>query len=158
VVTTSADGPKRTRCDTCRKVAQAGYCRRYYDANRRVAEPYAPRTTACTGCGVQLAIARRGPILHANKQKVRRARKCGAPQVVPIDRMAIYRRDLGRCHLCRRRVKPDRFHVDHLIPLARGGSHVPENVAIAHPLCNMRKSAKLVPVQVPLSLPLAVFK
>jgi hypothetical protein len=35
---------------------------------------------------------------------------------------------------------------------------VPENVAIAHPLCNMRKSAKLVPVQVPLSLPLAVFK
>jgi 5-methylcytosine-specific restriction endonuclease McrA len=72
--------------------------------------------------------------------------------------MAIYRRDLGRCHLCRRRVKPDRFHVDHLIPLARGGSHVPENVAIAHPLCNMRKSAKLVPVQVPLSLPLAVFK
>jgi len=37
----------------------------------------------------------------------------------------------------------DNFHVDHFMPLARGGRHEISNLRIACPTCNMRKSAKL---------------
>ena len=34
------------------------------------------------------------------------------------------------------------FHVDHMMPLSRGGSDGWENLAITCPMCNMRKSAR----------------
>jgi len=34
------------------------------------------------------------------------------------------------------------YHVDHYIPLSKGGKHVFENLVISCPVCNMRKSAK----------------
>lgn len=37
----------------------------------------------------------------------------------------------------------DRYHIDHIIPLARGGQHVVANLCIACPSCNLRKNAKL---------------
>lgn len=35
------------------------------------------------------------------------------------------------------------YHVDHFMPLAKGGAHVLTNLRIACPTCNLRKSAKL---------------
>lgn len=37
----------------------------------------------------------------------------------------------------------EKFHVDHIIPLSKGGPHELENLAIACPTCNLRKSAKM---------------
>ena len=37
----------------------------------------------------------------------------------------------------------DNYHVDHIMPLAKGGLHVAANLVIACPSCNHRKSAKL---------------
>lgn len=34
------------------------------------------------------------------------------------------------------------FHIDHFMPLARGGAHVLTNLRIACPTCNLRKNAK----------------
>jgi 5-methylcytosine-specific restriction endonuclease McrA len=36
-----------------------------------------------------------------------------------------------------------KFHVDHFIPLARGGSNGPENLVLSCPSCNCSKGAKL---------------
>ena len=36
-----------------------------------------------------------------------------------------------------------KFHVDHIIPLAMGGNHIPENIQITCPSCNVRKWTKL---------------
>lgn len=38
---------------------------------------------------------------------------------------------------------PESFHVDHFIPLSKGGAHVLPNLRIACGTCNVRKSAKL---------------
>jgi 5-methylcytosine-specific restriction endonuclease McrA len=36
----------------------------------------------------------------------------------------------------------DKFHIDHVMPLARGGKHQVANLCIACPRCNLRKNAK----------------
>lgn len=36
------------------------------------------------------------------------------------------------------------FHIDHKIPLAKGGLHVVENLQLAHPSCNLKKKDKLL--------------
>jgi 5-methylcytosine-specific restriction endonuclease McrA len=75
-------------------------------------------------------------------QAKRRARKLGAAHE-PYDRDQIYERDEGRCHLCGALVPRDAFHIDHVVPLVRGGADTPANVAVAHPSCNHRKGARV---------------
>ena len=48
----------------------------------------------------------------------------------------------GRCYYCGEKVGR-RYHVDHVVPLSRGGSNGPENLVIACASCNLRKNAKL---------------
>ena len=76
-----------------------------------------------------------------------RARKRNAPEVEKIDRLALYERDGGRCHLCGKHVPRAKFTLDHLIPLAHGGSHTALNLAVAHGYCNQQRSDGLIPAQ-----------
>jgi 5-methylcytosine-specific restriction endonuclease McrA len=71
----------------------------------------------------------------------RRALERGA-FVEYVDPKLIYVRDGGRCHICGKKVPKKNWHLDHLIPLARGGEHSYKNVAVACPGCNMRKHTK----------------
>ncbi len=48
-----------------------------------------------------------------------------------------------RCHYCK---QDNASHVDHIIPIARGGSNEPENLIAACPRCNMAKRANILPV------------
>ena len=47
----------------------------------------------------------------------------------------------GRCWWCGRMLT--KYHIDHRIPLSRGGSNGPENLVLACPPCNLRKHAKM---------------
>jgi 5-methylcytosine-specific restriction endonuclease McrA len=76
-----------------------------------------------------------------------RARRRGAARVEKIDRYAIYDRDGGQCHLCGRSVGRKAFHLDHLVPLSRGGDHITANVAVAHAFCNLSRNAGRTPAQ-----------
>lgn len=69
----------------------------------------------------------------------RRARK-KAGVVERYTRLAIYERDGGVCGICREPVG-ERWEIDHIIPIARGGADAPSNVQIAHPRCNRKKWA-----------------
>lgn len=53
-----------------------------------------------------------------------------------------YRRQGGRCHWCGDKAGLD-YHVDHVIPVSKGGSNGPDNLVIACPTCNLRKGSKL---------------
>lgn len=69
------------------------------------------------------------------------ATRRGAPCAETIDRMIVYHRDGGRCHICRKKLRSDHFHLDHLIPLSTGGDHLYRNIAVACPSCNCRRGA-----------------
>jgi 5-methylcytosine-specific restriction endonuclease McrA len=47
----------------------------------------------------------------------------------------------GRCFYCVRPLTSG-FHVEHMTPLARGGSNGPENIVCACPTCNLSKGTK----------------
>jgi 5-methylcytosine-specific restriction endonuclease McrA len=47
------------------------------------------------------------------------------------------------CYWCRTKTKVGRRHLDHIIPLAKGGADTIGNLCVACPPCNLRKSAKL---------------
>jgi 5-methylcytosine-specific restriction endonuclease McrA len=48
-----------------------------------------------------------------------------------------------KCYLCGRDTKPGERHVDHVVPLNRGGPHVRSNLACACIPCNLSKRDKL---------------
>ena len=80
----------------------------------------------------------RNPQANADRSARRRARERGVPHE-PVDRLAIYQRDRGICHLCNTHVDIDVFTLDHIIPISKKGPHTPDNLAVAHRSCNSRK-------------------
>jgi 5-methylcytosine-specific restriction endonuclease McrA len=53
-----------------------------------------------------------------------------------------YKNQCGKCYYCHIKVGQT-YHVDHIIPLSKGGSNGPENLVISCPRCNHRKQDKL---------------
>lgn len=85
----------------------------------------------------------------AEHRSTRRARKRDA-FVAHVNRRAIYERDGWMCGICgdpvdREAKVPDPAApvLDHIVPLARGGTHEPANVRCAHFYCNNVKSDRL---------------
>ncbi len=52
-----------------------------------------------------------------------------------------YERQKGKCYWCSEKLV--KYHVDHIIPLSRGGSNWPDNIVIACPTCNLSRKNKL---------------
>jgi hypothetical protein len=50
-----------------------------------------------------------------------------------------------RCEYCRmhQSLQGATFHIEHIVPVSRGGLTAPENLALACPSCNLQKSNKL---------------
>ena len=78
----------------------------------------------------------------------RRAREKNA-FVANVYRKRVFERDRWRCHICRKKTNKDAVvphpqapTIDHLIPLASGGTHEPANVATACFKCNHTKGAR----------------
>jgi 5-methylcytosine-specific restriction endonuclease McrA len=95
----------------------------------------------------------KSPESKARERFRRRARKHGV-EYENVDRAYILKRDGFVCQLCRKPLMMDVEYphplyptMDHVIPLAMGGSHVVSNVQAAHMICNSRKGAKGGPEQ-----------
>lgn len=71
--------------------------------------------------------------------KRRRGRKIGSLPYGTIPRIGAMQK--WKCAICRVSVKGG-YHVDHIMPLARGGLHEPRNLQLLCGPCNMRKNAK----------------
>lgn len=51
-------------------------------------------------------------------------------------------RDKGLCGLCGGVIVPGDESIDHIIPRAQDGPNTPDNVRLAHKICNMRRPGK----------------
>lgn len=61
-----------------------------------------------------------------------------------VDYAQIRRESDGTCGICRQLIRVyDQVHFDHIVPLARGGTHTRDNIQIAHAVCNMTKATKV---------------
>lgn len=72
----------------------------------------------------------------------RRARLANAIGNGPNDVSKMYANQKGRCWYCLIDISAG-YHVDHRIPLSRGGSNHPSNLVLACPNCNLSKHDKL---------------
>jgi 5-methylcytosine-specific restriction endonuclease McrA len=84
------------------------------------------------------------PIKAGAIQQARRARKRGAEgryTKEDIDRLFELQRSKCALVWCRKSIK-SKFHVDHVMPLALGGSNWPSNLQLLCPTCNIKKHAK----------------
>ncbi len=80
----------------------------------------------------------------ADRNARRRAEKLGAQEVAHIKLQDVAERDHHICYLCGKEVSVHDATFEHVIPLSDGGVHTPENVRLAHGVCNSRKGAKLL--------------
>jgi 5-methylcytosine-specific restriction endonuclease McrA len=78
--------------------------------------------------------------LEANHR--RRARKHTNGPVERIYRRVVWTRDNGCCYLCGNSVALADMHLEHKIPLSKGGQHTYANVGCACAACNLAKHAK----------------
>lgn len=79
---------------------------------------------------------------------IRRARMVGNGPIEIVDHVVVFNRDGWVCGICGKKVNRDRIYpdpkspsLDHIIPIANGGSHTYQNVQLAHLRCNIMKGA-----------------
>lgn len=152
-------------CTQCHRVFTSKVSRSYLCSAecRKRATWKVVATKVCTLCGSSFtppvgnakprlcSDACRDQMDKASRDKVRARRRVrmrkpqGSALVV---RKQIYERDGWRCHICTKPVRRDAVvphpqapTIDHLIPLAEGGTHEPHNVRTAHFICNSKRGA-----------------
>lgn len=92
------------------------------------------------------AYRRANPEYYADQIVKRIARLRGAGAVEDISRREVYERDGGACYLCSTPIPYQGYHLDHIVPVSKGGAHTSHNVATSCAPCNLRKRNKLPPL------------
>lgn len=113
---------------------------------RRQYEKHRARVLAHQKAYIQRRL-QRDPIgfrLARRNSSARRRSRIVSTAVGRISYQRIMKRDRMTCHLCKRKVRVRELEFDHVIPLAKNGTHTEENIAVAHRSCNKRKSANVL--------------
>jgi len=83
------------------------------------------------------------PEMYQAYRHARRAREISAPgHFTSEDIKTQFKMQKGRCWHCQKELNRN-YHIDHLIPLSRGGSNDARNIVISCPECNRSKNDKL---------------
>ena len=103
---------------------------------------------ACPGCGQRTNTPRCATCQATVDKRFSSRRYAKVRAGDAIQPLAVFARDRWTCKLCsqpidqwRQRPDPMAGTVDHILPLARGGTHTWGNVQSAHLGCNSRKGA-----------------
>lgn len=121
--------PKRT------PVSRKQYLAEYYRKNREVLS--AKKKQYHKDC----------PDLHRRRNSKRRAVKRNATigdqaEIVAWEKNWRSKKTVT-CHWCSKRIKTSDAHVDHVVPLSKGGNHSVENFCVSCETCNLSKHNKL---------------
>ena len=85
----------------------------------------------CRGCEKP----ERAAAAHKRRTKTR-----GSFTAKDVQRLAFAQ--AGLCRRCHRNLAITGYHVDHIVPIARGGMNVVGNIQLLCPSCNLRKGSK----------------
>jgi 5-methylcytosine-specific restriction endonuclease McrA len=124
-----------------------------------VTQPYTGPVLTCRGCGRARPAGwfRRAGIRRGVPQRASQCRDCRRPAdaahqahrrgagvtKAPRGLLArLWARQRGRCGICAGALDPLKFHIDHKVPIARGGAHVEANLQLCHVLCNLKKGSR----------------
>lgn len=150
-----------TRCsDECKRVHALRTGRRDY---LLYYAPIEPHDSICIDCAAVFtqkhgATRRCGSCtrlqFNARHRDYEHRRRANMQSNGPVDRinsLKVYARDNWQCHLCGQAVPADAHYLDphaptldHVIPLARGGTHTLANVKLAHRACNTLKGVRII--------------
>jgi len=88
---------------------------------------------------------------NKDKRKISRDKRLKLRRIpdsdMVINKAEIWKRDQGVCGICsnsRGPVDETNWHLDHIIPVSKGGLHTLENVQVSHPFCNLSKKDKIL--------------
>ena len=86
------------------------------------------------------------PEVYRQQARQRRALKLAAAgeSISAVDLESLFRFQAGRCVYCTTELTLASRHLDHVTPIASGGTHHLSNLSWACALCNRRKHAKTV--------------
>jgi 5-methylcytosine-specific restriction endonuclease McrA len=130
-------GGRQSKCAECAKELSKAHREanpEYYRAKSK--EWYA----AHPGYKTEWAKANRDR--HLEHRSRSRTKLAGGKVVEAVDRWKLWQAYKGRCGICFEPVAYEEFHIDHKVPLARGGEHSYANTRPTHRVCNQRKSLK----------------
>lgn len=111
--------------------AKRAYGRQYYAEHE---QEYVTRWKQRITDGSYLTASRRDAVAK------RRALYMGA-FVEDVDRCIVWERDEGMCQICFEPVEIYDMHLDHVVPLVKGGMHSYANTQTACAPCNLKKGA-----------------
>lgn len=76
------------------------------------------------------------------RSSLRQARKRNAAgEFTKEDIDKIFQLQKGRCWYCQEKL--EKYHIDHRVPIVRGGTNWPSNLVLACPFCNLSKHDRL---------------
>ena len=132
------------------KEARAEQSRRYYVAHREQVHRYyvahrdeiAARQVLYRAKNIE-KVRKGWREKDARRRAIQKEATIGDPAAIArvYDRAADGKR--VRCYLCGKLIPLGKRHVDHVVPLAKGGLHTANNLAIACAACNLSKRAKM---------------
>lgn len=125
----------------------AEYGKRWYEANREHHLQTNKRSKDANREHYR-ELCRKNYREHKDRYYDRQRRKRAARRLIPgshtfEDVLRQFDRQGGRCYWCSELIDEDVYHVDHVIPLSRGGSDDPDNLVCACPHCNLSKGDRL---------------
>lgn len=77
--------------------------------------------------------------IHGQNRRSRKRNAGGSYTHNDINNLLIMQK--YKCPVCRTSIK-EKYHIDHIVPLSKGGSNWKENIQLLCPTCNLTKQAK----------------
>lgn len=81
--------------------------------------------------------------VNAKRRAILRGASVGDVKAIEAWEKKWRARSIVKCHWCDKRIKTQLAHIDHVVPLAKLGSHTLDNLCVSCPNCNLRKHDKL---------------
>lgn len=87
----------------------------------------------------------KGQLIARTTRHKRRAQKHTSAHYTAAQVLEQVERQKRKCYYCKAKFADGKraYHIEHIVPLSRGGSNTIENIVLACPHCNLSKSDKL---------------